>query len=96
MCLLRVIITLKKIDTMKKQLFLLAAILAMASSTPAWAYDFSAVAPSGQTLYYNIVNGSAQVTYQNSSSPSYSNLTGALTIPSSVTTYINLKGAFNI
>ena len=70
---------------MKKQLFLLAAILAMASSTPAWAYDFSAVAPSGQTLYYNIVNGSAQVTYQNSSSPSYSNLTGALTIPSSVT-----------
>ena len=41
---------------MKKQLFLLAAILAMASSTPAWAYDFSAVAPSGQTLYYNIIN----------------------------------------
>ena len=71
---------------MKKQLFLLAAIIAMASSTPAWAYDFSAVAPSGQTLYYNIVSGSAQVTSQNSSSyPRYSNLTGALTIPSSVT-----------
>ena len=70
---------------MKKQLFLLAAIIAMASSTPAWAYGFSAVAPSGQTLYYNIVSGSAQVTSQNSSSPRYSNLTGALTIPSSVT-----------
>ena len=46
---------------MKKQLLiLLAAILAMASSTPAWAYyDFSAVAPSGQTLYYKIVSGTA-------------------------------------
>ncbi len=68
---------------MKKQLFLLAAILAMASSTPAWAYDFSAFAPSGQVLYYNIVSGSAQVTYENSTSPTYP--TGALTIPSSVT-----------
>ena len=32
--------------------------------SPVWAYDFSAVAPSGQILYYNIVNGNAQVTYQ--------------------------------
>ena len=55
----------------------------MASSTPAWAYDFSAFAPSGQVLYYNIVSGSAQVTYENSTSPTYP--TGALTIPSSVT-----------
>lgn len=69
---------------MKKKLFLLiAAFMAMGQS--AFAYDFSAVAPSGQTLYYIIVNGAAQVTYQNSSSPRYSNLTGALTIPSSVT-----------
>lgn len=71
-------------------MILVAAILAMASSTPTWAWDFSAVAPSGQTLYYNIVSGSAQVTYQSSPNPSYlnpsySNLTGALTIPSSVT-----------
>ena len=53
----------------------------------AFAYDFSAVAPSGQTLYYNIVEGNAQVTYQSFSSghPSYSNLTGSLTIPSNVT-----------
>ena len=72
---------------MKKQLFLLAAILAMASSTPAWAYDydFSAVAPSGQTLYYNIVDGNAQVTYQRTWSPRYANLTGDLVIPASVT-----------
>ena len=72
---------------MKKQLLILVAvILAMASSTPAWAYDFSAVAPSGQTLYYNIVNGNAQVTRQNYSYPHYSSYpTGNLIIPSSVT-----------
>ena len=70
---------------MKKQLFLLAAILAMASSTPAWANNFSAVAPSGQTLYYKIVNGTAHVTYQSNLYPRYESLNGALTIPSSVT-----------
>ena len=51
----------------------------------AYAYDFSAVAPSGQTLYYNIVNNEAQATYQSSSYPFYSNLAGTLVIPSSVT-----------
>ena len=57
------------------------------SSISTWAYDFSAVAPSGQTLYYNIVSGNAQVTYQNSYHyfPCYDDLTGALTIPSTVT-----------
>ena len=54
-----------------------------------FAYDFSAVAPSRQTLYYNIVNGNAQVTsqegYNISSFPQYSNLSGALIIPDSVT-----------
>ena len=40
---------------MKKQLFLLiAALLAMGQN--AFAYDFSAVAPSGQTLYYKIID----------------------------------------
>ena len=61
----------------------------LASTTFSWAYDFYAVAPSGQTLYYNIVNGVAQVTYQNTpennTTSSYTNLTGALTIPESVT-----------
>ena len=85
MCLLNGIITLKTIDTMKKQLFLLAAILAMASSTPAWAYDFSAVAPSGQTLYYNIVRSHAEVVRPGTGS-SYNNyVTGNLVIPASVT-----------
>lgn len=38
----------------------------------------------GQTLYYNIVDGNAQVTYQNSSDPRYFNLTGDLVIPDSI------------
>ena len=49
------------------------------------AYDFSSVAPSGQTLYYNIINGEAQVTFQGSHYPRYTSLSGALVIPSSVT-----------
>ena len=62
------------------------AILAMALGPIAFAYDFSAVAPSGQTLYYNIVSGGAQVTSQNTSFPYYTTYpTGDLTIPSSVT-----------
>ena len=47
----------------------------------ALAYDFSAVAPSGQTLYYNIVNGEAHVAEQSSNAD---DLSGSLTIPSSV------------
>ena len=55
---------------MKKQsLLLLLAMLFFGQA--AFAYDFSAVAPSGQTLYYNIVDGAAQVTSQNESSPYY-------------------------
>ena len=48
------------------------------------AYDFFAVTPSGQTLYYNIINGDAQVTYERSQSPRYANLSGHLSVPSTV------------
>ena len=48
----------------------------------AWAYDFSAVAPSGQTLYYNIADGHAEVVL-----PYYGYVTGNLIIPDSVTHY---------
>lgn len=65
-----------------KRSYLLFAFVAMWQS--AFAYDFSAVAPSGQTLYYNIVNGEAHVTYQITATPSYTDLVGALTIPDSV------------
>ena len=60
--------------------------LAMIIPQTARAYDFSAMAPTGQTLYYNIVNGEAQVTSQIDSYPFYSYYpSGVLTIPSSVT-----------
>lgn len=45
-----------------------------------FAYDFSAVAPSGQTLYYDIVNNAAKVTRQQP----MNNPIGDLTIPASV------------
>ena len=54
--------------------------MALCAAT-ALAYDFSAVAPSGQTLYYNIVDGHAEVA--RSTSSSY--VTGDLVIPSTVT-----------
>ena len=60
--------------------------MAMAVSQSVQAYDFSAVAPTGQTLYYNIGDGNAQVTSQNIYDPYYSTYpTGALEIPDSVT-----------
>ena len=42
-----------------KQLAL--TLLFLATVFKASAYDFSAVSPSGHTLYYNIVNGHAEV-----------------------------------
>ena len=70
---------------MKQKLASLILLLCVGLSA-AHAYDFSAVAPTGQTLYYNIVSGNAQLTTQNSSYPYYSTKpTGDLTIPSTVT-----------
>ncbi|MBO4752472.1 MAG: leucine-rich repeat domain-containing protein [Bacteroidales bacterium] len=60
-----------------KKLYLFLTVL-FAITAQLWAYDFSDVAPSGQTLYYNIVNGEAQVAEDN-------HVTGELTIPSTVT-----------
>ena len=64
---------------MKRTVFFLA-LVAMWQSV--FAYDFSAVAPSGQTLYYNIVNGEAHVVWPDANSEGY--VSGSLTIPSSV------------
>ena len=70
---------------MKLKQLLVLTLLAF-GATSLWAYDFSAVAPSGQTLYYNIVDGNAQVTYQYYGYPFYStDPTGDLVIPPSVT-----------
>ena len=52
---------------MKEKIFLiLVALLAMGQSVFAY-YDFSAVSPNGQTLYYKISNGNVVVTYPGSS-----------------------------
>ena len=71
---------------MKKILSFLVVLMLSATSGLVYAYDFSAVASTGQTLYYNIVGGEAQVTSENILIPYYSTYpTGSLTIPSSVT-----------
>lgn len=76
---------------MKKQVFLLVAALIFSQAAFAQInYDFSAVAPSGQTLYYTINYGgiTVSVVYPNASFPNwdgYSKPTGNLIIPDSVT-----------
>lgn len=77
---------------MKKLLFFFALVCAVSLS---WAFDFSAVAPSGQTLYYTISVQNATVTYPNANADlddvdpevwtGFAKPTGALVIPSSVT-----------
>ena len=79
---------------MKQKLFFYAVLL-MAQALPqsVRAYDFSAVAPSGQTLYYYLrANGTVGVDIPNDSAYYYSEVwdgytkpTGALTIPQTVT-----------
>lgn len=68
----------------------LVILFALMGLTSAWAYDFSAVAPTGQTLYYNITSSSdhtVSVTYPH---PTFfwmlfPSPVGSLTIPSTVT-----------
>ena len=74
---------------MKRILFCVIALFAIAGN--ASAYDFSAIAPSGQTLYYNITSPSTVeviapggVVYSSSNWAGYTSPTGSLTIPSSV------------
>lgn len=69
-----------------KKLLLFFALVAISLSYVR-AYDFSAVAPSGQTLYYNISGTTATITYPYYSSywNGYSQPTENLVIPESVT-----------
>ena len=74
-------------NTMKnKFLFLVLLVGAMAVPQSAYAYDFYAVSPSGHKLFYNIVDGSATVTFKTNSIyfPSYDTLIGDVVIPDSV------------
>ena len=76
-----------------KRILSLALVFLFAAN--AWAYDFSAVAPSGQTLYFTISGQNATVTYPNANADiddvdpevwtGFAKPTGALVIPSSVT-----------
>ena len=70
-----------------KKILSVFAILMMSMAIPqsVKAYVVFSYTYQGQTLYYKIVNGEAQVTYQNNGSPAYTNLSGALVIPDTVT-----------
>lgn len=66
----------------------LFAVLLMVLAIPqsVKACSFSAVAPSGQTLYYSVTQGNAWVTYSSSMfGQNYSDLVGDAVIPSTVT-----------
>ena len=70
-----------------KQKVLFFAILLTVFTIPksVKAYSFSAVAPSGQTLFYNIVDGHAEVVRPDGSTGSINYVSGNLVIPDSVT-----------
>ena len=77
-------------ELLMKQVLLLLAILSMAVGASAQNFDFSATAPSGQTLYYKIMDTSTvNVVYpqyaNNDYWSGYTKPTGTLTIPSVVT-----------
>ncbi|MCR4660363.1 MAG: leucine-rich repeat protein [Bacteroidales bacterium] len=71
-----------------KKVLLLAALMIAAMSGWCYDFDFSKVSPSGQNLYYKIVDGNAMVTYPNRSGSNYyyfiTRPTGALVIPDTV------------
>lgn len=68
----------------------MVAVVAMVLAPGAWAYDFAASVPSGQTLYFSIMAGGVQVVYPNSSGiptqgwSGYDMPTGMLAIPATV------------
>ena len=69
---------------MNKKLFLCVVAL-MAFGQSSFAYNISAVTPSGHTLYYDTVNGEAEVAKCNYNYPNYGNtLDGDLIIPDTV------------
>ena len=69
---------------MRKGLLLCFTAVLLISQSAYALYDFSAVSPSGHTLYYNVVSGGASVTYLNDYVGN-ANLVGDLIIPATVT-----------
>ncbi len=72
----------------KKGILLLVSVVCCVATT--WAYDFAAVMPTGQTLYFSEVAGGVQVVYPaNVTAPTsgwdgFVRPTGAMTIPATV------------
>ena len=72
---------------MKRQIAILLAFLPLM----VWAYDFSAMVSSGQTLYFSFCNGGVKVVYPNSTSTpvngwdGFNRPTGNLAIPAAIT-----------
>ena len=64
--------------------FITALLMLLAFPQVARAYDFSAIAPSGHTLYYNIVDGHAELVRPDGSTGSINYVSGNLVIPDSV------------
>lgn len=68
---------------MKKYLLAIALLMPLIVR----AYDFSAVAPTGQTLYFNVIDGGVEVVYPGTAASTWGGYTmpaGALTIPATV------------
>lgn len=68
---------------MKKYLLTIALLMPLIVR----AYDFSAVAPTGQTLYFNVIDGGVEVVYPGTATSTWGGYTlpaGALTIPAIV------------
>ncbi len=84
---------------MKQKVFFCAIIFViLAIPQNVKAYDITDVAPTGQTLYYNIINGYyLSVTTQMNSSPYYLTLpSGALTIPTTIARWGNTYTVISI
>ncbi|MBO4382417.1 MAG: leucine-rich repeat domain-containing protein [Bacteroidales bacterium] len=68
---------------MKHLLLSIFTLATICLTLPCYAYDFSAVSPSGHTLYYTVVNGEATVVTPSPSGYG-NNFTGNLVVPDSV------------
>ena len=81
----------KGVLLIKKGVFALLLALGLGMGT-AYAYDFSAVCSTGQTLYYNIIDATnhyVEITYPGTSTTNpwsgYTKPTGSIPLPSTVT-----------
>ena len=72
--------------TGKAKRLIMATVLCMLSISQVWAYDFSAVSPSGHTLYYSIISGTTNVgvVRPGTGDNTYNYVSGNVVIPATV------------